>query len=302
MKKSNALILLSVLAALFALISSSIGLFSTSEGSSFAFTTLRGQAVEIFGRGLYRLDTIFHAAGFRGADLITVFLVVPQLLVSTWLYARGSLRGLFMLIGSLVYILYNAVSLGIGAAYNPLFLLYIAIFSVSVFALGTAWAQVDFAALAARIQSKTPRRAAAIYLIFGGCATALLWLSDLLPPLIQSGSAPALLGPYTSPITYFIDIGIITPACVLAGSWLLRRDPARRSGRVHLAVFAFADWRDGDWADGFSIERRGGVFSGAADRHDRVVDCDGWYRPLAGGFNFTEYRVNQKNEYCIHFL
>lgn len=225
MKRSNALIALASLTGLLVFTYAALGLFVSGGGQPSTFTTLRGQEVEIYGQGIYRLDTTFFAAGFRGTDVITVFLAMPLMAAAIWLYGRGSLRGGFLLVGSLVYCLYSAFSLGTAAAYNPLFLLYTAAFTASLFALGLAWTQIDFAALPQRLLPAMPRRGAAIYLIFGGIATALLWLSDLLPPLLQSGSAPALLGPYTTPITYFVDLGAITPACLLAGVWLRRGNP-----------------------------------------------------------------------------
>lgn len=224
MKRSQPLILLASVAGFLVFVYAALGLFVTG-GQPSTFTTLRGQEVEIYGQGIYRLDTTFFGAGFRGTDMITVFLAMPLMALAIWLYARGSLRGGFLLIGSLIYCLYNAFSMGTAAAYNILFLLYTATFTVSLFAVSLAWAQIDFAALPQRLLPGMPRRGAAIYLIFVGVATALLWLSDLLPPLLQSGSAPVLLGPYTTTITYFIDLGVITPVCVLAGIWLLHGNP-----------------------------------------------------------------------------
>lgn len=225
MKFSRSLANLSLLVAVLVLIYTVPGLFLQNGGPAAEFTTLRGQNVEIYGRGIYRFDTTFFAAGFRGTDLVTVFLAVPILIFSIYLYRKGSLRGGFLLIGSLVYMLYNSFSLGVGASYNPLFLIYIMAFSAGLFALGIAWTQLDFSKLPLRIQPGMPDRFAAIYLFIGGSATALLWLSDMLPPLVQSGSPPPLMGPYTTVITYFIDLGLITPACILAGVWLLRGNP-----------------------------------------------------------------------------
>jgi hypothetical protein len=211
------------LISLLILIYAGLGLFWQSGGSPFTFTSLRGQTVEIAGQGIYRFDTIFFSAGFRGNDAITVFLQVPLMISALLLYRRGSLRGGFALAGALAYTLYNSFSLGTSAAYNPLFLLYVATFGASLFAFGLLWAQVDFAALQKRVSPKMPARGAAIFLFIAGVMTALLWLSDILPPLMQ-GNPPALLGPYTTAITYFMDLGIITPLCLLAGGWLLRRN------------------------------------------------------------------------------
>ena len=223
MKISTPLIWLCSLIAVFVLVYAGLGLFWQDGSGPTTFTTLRGQTVSISGSGIYRYDTTFFSGGFRGNDAISVFLQVPLLITAIWLYRRGSLRGGFLLAGSLGYVLYNSFSLGTSAAYNPLFLLYTATFCAGLFAFGMFWSQVDFAALPAHILPKMPARGAAMVLFFAGIATALLWLSDILPPLMQ-GSTPGFLGPYTTAITYFMDLGMITPFCLLAGSWLLRRD------------------------------------------------------------------------------
>jgi hypothetical protein len=223
MKTSNSIVWLSILVALLLTIYAGLGLFSATGAGAFTFTTLRGQSVDIFGRGIYRLDTTFFSAGFRGNDAVTIFLELPLMIAAILLYRRGSLRGGFLLAGSLAYVLYNSFSLGTSAAYNPLFLIYVVCFCLSLFAFGLLWAQVDFPGVQKRSRPGMPRRGAAIYLFIGGSVTALLWLSDILPPLMQ-GNPPALLGPYTTAITYFVDLGVITPLCILAGVWLIRKD------------------------------------------------------------------------------
>lgn len=211
------------MAAILLAVYASLGLFSTGGQGEFQFTTLRGQTVDIFGKGIYRLDTTFFAAGFRGNDAVTIFLALPLMILSIILYRSGSRHGHFLLAGSLAYVLYNSFSMVTSAAYNPLFLLYTACFSASLFAIVKLWAQFDFGTLRERSLPKLPRRGPAIFLFIGGGMTALLWLSDILPPLMQ-GNPPVLLGPYTTAITYFIDLAVITPLCFMAGRWLLRGD------------------------------------------------------------------------------
>jgi hypothetical protein len=223
MKVSNTILWLSLVLIIFLAIYASIGLFSTGGQGPFQFSTLRGQNVEIFGSGIYRLDTTILAAGFRGTDAVTLFLALPIMAISLWLYKGGSRRGGFLLAGSLTYVLYNSFSFGTSAAYNPLFLIYTASFSISLFALFKLWAQFDFDILREQVLHRVPIRSIAIFLFIGGGVTALLWLSDILPPLMQ-GNPPALLGPYTTAITYFIDLSIITPLCFLAAIWLMRKD------------------------------------------------------------------------------
>jgi hypothetical protein len=52
----------------------------------------------------------------------------------------------------------------------------------------------------------------------------LIWLSDIIAPLLE-GSAPEIMGPYTTLFTHGFDSAVITPAAVIAGVSLLRRKP-----------------------------------------------------------------------------
>ena len=125
MKKQSALNWLVPLIAILAAVTASIGLFSTSGDGPFQFTTLHKETIEIYGRGLYRFDTPLIAIGYRVSDAFTLIAGIPLLLISFWLYRRGSLRGKILLTGTLLFFLYNFGSLAIGAAYNNLFLVYI---------------------------------------------------------------------------------------------------------------------------------------------------------------------------------
>jgi hypothetical protein len=50
---------LSMLIVLLALVAAGIGLFWCDRSQSLAFTTVQGQAVQLYGRGLYYYDTFF---------------------------------------------------------------------------------------------------------------------------------------------------------------------------------------------------------------------------------------------------
>lgn len=102
MRISRTVILLSVMAVL-ALIAASAGLFWQEGGNLFAFTTLRRQTAETYGRGLYRYDTLFTGAGSRGTDVVTLVFGIPLLVASTLRYRRGSLKGGLLLMSTLVY-------------------------------------------------------------------------------------------------------------------------------------------------------------------------------------------------------
>ena len=134
MKPSNTVIWLSVLIAVLALVATGTALLWQDGGSPFPFTTLRGETAQMYGQGLYRYDSLFTGAGYKGQDTVTLVLGIPLLVVCTLLYRRGSLRGSWLLMGMLGYFLYVYASMALAAAYNVLFLVYVALFSASLFA------------------------------------------------------------------------------------------------------------------------------------------------------------------------
>jgi hypothetical protein len=225
MKNQPALNWLVPLIAILALLAASIGLFSPNTGSSFSFTAVRGETVQIWGQGWYRYDTPIGAISFKAGDLITLFVAIPALIVSFVLYRQGSLRGGLLMTGALGYFLYTYISLGFGAAYNNLFLVYILIFSASLFGLILALTSFDVQSLPAHFAETLPRRGIGIFLIVSGVILSLIWiLLSILPALLQSKAAPEAYY-YTTFMTGIVDIGIVSPALIVAGVLLLRRAP-----------------------------------------------------------------------------
>ena len=222
MKPQSALNWLVPLLALLAIAIASVGIFSRGGEGPHPFTTVYGDTVEIYGQGVYRHDSTFVAALFRGTDVITLFVSVPLLLVSYWFHRRGSMRASIFLIGMLTYFLYIGVTYTFSAIFNSMFLFYVALFAASLFATIFALTTFDTEALAARLNAGVPQRGMAIFMIVAGLGTLMLWLSELIGPLLN-GTAPANLGPYTSMFTHGFDSAVITPATVLTGIYLLRK-------------------------------------------------------------------------------
>jgi len=224
MKVSSIVIVLSSLLALLAAIAAATGLFLKGGGGPFLFTTLRGQTAQIFGQGLYQYDTLFIGAGFIGQDAVALFLGVPLLVISIVLYQRGSVSGQLLLTGTLGYFLYLYASLALGASYNRLFLLYIVIFSASLFAFIQVFSSVNLDLVASQIPAGLPRRGLAIFMFAAGLVTLVVWGAPLVVALIKGGP-PDRMDSYTTMVTYALDLAIITPATFLCAVLVLRGDP-----------------------------------------------------------------------------
>ena len=203
----------------------SVGLFySTENEGTFIFTNVHGQEVEMYGRGMYRNDSLLAGAGFRGTDAVTLFIVVPLTLAVYVMALRGSLKAQIVMIPVLFYFLYNDVSMTFAATFNSLFLFYAASFSISLFATIIALATFDVEELTQKIKPAFPHRGIAVFLFTAGIGTLFIWISELISPML-TGSAPANLGPYTTMFTHGFDSAVITPACVIAGIFIGQRKP-----------------------------------------------------------------------------
>jgi hypothetical protein len=220
------LIVLSALVGVLALVATAAGLLWTAGSGPATFRTVHGATVQLFGQGVYRFDTLFQGAQTRGTDVITLVLATPLLAVAMLLTRRGSLRGHMLLISVLGYFLYVYTNVALGTAYNPLYLVYVALFAASLWGLALAIHTLDVPSLASLFSSRLPRRALALFMLAAGLLTLVVWLllGGLLDSLVQ-GTPPKLLDSYTTMVTYVLDLGIITPACFLCGGALLRCAP-----------------------------------------------------------------------------
>ena len=225
MKKQSALNWLVPLIAILAAITAGIGLFSTSGDGPFQFTTLHKETIEIYGKGLYRFDTPLIAIGYRVSDGFTLIAGIPLLLISFWIYRRGSMRGKILLTGTLLFFLYNFGSLAIGAAYNSLFLVYI-ILTMAAFLGGIGMLlSFDLQAFPKLFSERVPRRGISNFFTVSGIALFCIWLFLSIVPALLANGVPSELGSYTTIITYAVDMGIIAPVLVSTGVLLRRGEP-----------------------------------------------------------------------------
>ncbi len=222
MKPSSSVSWLSALIAALAIVAAGGGLFWPTSGSAFRFTTLRGEVMETFGNGLYRYDSIFKGAGNQGTDTIVLVLGVPLLLVSLWLYRRGSWRGGLLLSGILAFFLYVYASMALAVAYNELFLVYVALFSASFFAFAELFVSLQTGDV--HFSKRLPFRSIAVFLVVCGALTAFVWLDPIVAGLMV-GQPPRWLEGYATMVTEVLDLGIILPVIAIVAVRLWRRDP-----------------------------------------------------------------------------
>jgi hypothetical protein len=143
------------------------------------------------------------------------------LAISFLLTLRGSLRGRIILTGTLGFILYTYITMCFGAAYNRMFLVYVALFSLSLFAFVLSMMSFDLQTFPQHFSDKLPRRWIAGLLIFAAAFLGLAWLGRI-AATFSAGAIPALENT-TSMFIQAMDLGIIMPTCILSAILLLRR-------------------------------------------------------------------------------
>ena len=96
--------------------------------------------------------------GFLAQDVCSLVVALPTLLGLMWAARRGSLIGLLLWIGSLVYVLYTYVHYLVGAPFNSMFLAYVALVSSAAFTSIALVASVDGERVRRRLGGAVPAR------------------------------------------------------------------------------------------------------------------------------------------------
>ncbi len=175
----------------------------------------------LFWKSLYKNDTISITAQMMGQDLITLMIGVPILLLSLYLIYKDSIRGKLLWMGTLFYFLYTYASMSFLTSYNQLFLVYVAIFSISLYTFVYGLLSIDAETIKDSFSSGITIKIAGIFTIFMAAMLSLMWLSMIIQSII-SGIAPASLENYTTLGIQALDLGVLTPAAIIAGALILK--------------------------------------------------------------------------------
>lgn len=187
-----------------------------------AILAITASGAGLLWKDLYKNDTKSGAAQMVGNDLVTLVLGVPLLLISAYFAAKGLLRGKLIWIGTVFYFLYVYASMSFLATYNQFFLIYVAIFSLSLYTLSASLLTLNVRQIKENF-SDAPVKATAYFMFFFGIMVSLMWLSIIIPSAI-TGERPAMLETYTTLVIQALDLGIVAPLGFITGMLLLKRD------------------------------------------------------------------------------
>ena len=126
--------------------------------------------------------------------------------------------------GALSYVLYTYAMYSYTTYFNALFLVYVALFSASLFALIDLLAHLDPAQARAAIRPATPTRVIAGFCALVGLFFLAAWLGQIVPATLQGTvPEPILLAKTPTSAVHVQDLAVVLPLYFLAAVWLWRR-------------------------------------------------------------------------------
>ena len=215
---TSVIILLSAIAAL-------TGVLSSGGPGSFEYESIRGETVQIYGKGVYRHMSAEVAPQGIAQDVVTLIIGLPLLLFSLVYARKGSLKARFILAGTLGYFLVTYLFYLVMGMYNVLFLVYAALLGTSFFAFTTTLFSFDLNRLPQAFSKSVPIKTAGGFLILNALLIALLWLEIVVPPLLDGSVIPTETEHYTTLIVQGLDLGLLLPLAVAAGILFIQKKP-----------------------------------------------------------------------------
>ena len=225
MKYKSTITILVVLIVIVSIIATTSGIFSNSGRGSYAYESIRGKAVTIYGKGLYRHMSAEVAPQGIAQDYVSLFIGVPLLLISLLMARNGSLKARFLLTGVLGYFMVTYVFYTVMGMYNALFIGYVILAGASFYAFLAMLLSFDMSAVRFSFSPATPVKSTGGFLIFNSIAITFLWLSIVVPPLIDGSIVPQQVEHYTTLVVQGLDLGLLLPGGIISAVLFIRNKP-----------------------------------------------------------------------------
>ncbi len=223
MKNTKTISILLFIIVILSVVATLAGILTVDGPGTSKYESIRGEIINIYGRGIYQHMSSDVAIQGIAQDFVTLFIAVPLLVFSFFRTMKGSLHSLLLLAGTVTYILVTYMFYLTMAMYNPLFLVYIILVSASFFSLFLILSSVNVRVLSQAYSPKLRNRLIAGVLIFISVSIAILWLSMVIPPLLDKTLYPLALEHYTTLIVQGLDLSLLLPIAIVAGLMLFKK-------------------------------------------------------------------------------
>lgn len=221
---SRSLYIVTFIIIVLSIVTTLVGLLYTTGGKAFDFVNQYGDTVKIYGDGLYAHDSYFMAPIFRGTDFTIICFAIPSLIIALILdVKKKTLKNRLFLTSVISIFTYYSASIAFGVTYNILHLIYIALFSASLFGLIIAMGSLDKKLVAESVRDKLPFKGIYVFLALTGIALIVAWFPDIINSLV-AGRSLELIEVYTTAVTYILDMGVIGPVALICLHQLKKRN------------------------------------------------------------------------------
>lgn len=158
-------------------------------------------------------------------DYVTLLVGVPPLILSLIWARSGSMKGRFLLAGTLGYLLVTYLFYLVMGMYNVLFLVYATLLGTTFFAFAQALLSFDLPSISERFSESIPVKFIGGFLIFNSIAIGLMWMQVVVPPLLDGSIIPGQVEHYTTLIVQGLDLGLLLPLSFVSGLLFIRGKP-----------------------------------------------------------------------------
>ena len=180
----------------------------------------------LFLKDLYQ-DVAFINQVWFGNDIITLFLAIPLLLISTFL-SRRFYKARFLWLGTLWYMIYNYFFYVFGASLNKLFLVHVLILILSSYAFILLITSLDKMKISEALldNSRVPFKRIAVYLIFFGLFIGSLWIKMSLDYVI-TGIIPVGISQtgHKAAVVFGTDLTLLVSPLIVGAVLLWNKNP-----------------------------------------------------------------------------
>lgn len=159
-------------------------------------------------------------------DIANLAVVSPLWLILAALALRKSLRAYLLWLGVLAFTVYNYVIYTFSVPFGRLFLLWVAVFGMSLYSLIGGVTVIDRKSVASSFKSRRAILVVAWFLIVTAILFGFLWLSEDVPALISNERPQSVIDMAlpTNPV-HILDLGFFLPAVIATGVLLIKRIP-----------------------------------------------------------------------------
>ena len=178
----------------------------------------------IFANNIYRDNELVKAV-WLGNDIVTLFVAIPIMIGALFFSLRNSLKARLIWMGTLWYMVYNYIFYMYGTAFNKLFLLYVIIFTLSIYALILALMKIDIKSFKQKISFNIPVKWISSYMLFFAIMIGGLWIAQSLS-FVFTSKVPLGITQTGNPsgVVFATDLSLLVSTLIVGAILLLKRE------------------------------------------------------------------------------